>query len=154
MNRFEFRVVRVMAAGTEIVGSFPAPKITGPFSVDTGFPVSIHGAVTFAAEPIALREIDELSIIKPELVAILCIVAVEAPSHALCMVELDVRMFFLEFPLFRIDLHAGMAVAARKEPFCNGRRSDRKLFDRYGKWDTNNQAKNDRNGKIYLLHSY
>ncbi len=154
MNRFEFRVVRVMAAGTEVVCPFASPKITGPFSMDTSFPVSIHGAVTFAAQPIALRKIDELSIIKLELVAILCIVAVEAPSHALCMMELDVRMFFLEFPLFRIDLHAGMTVAAGKESFGNRRRSDRKLFDRYGKWDTNNQAKNDRNGKIYLLHSY
>ncbi len=116
--------------------------------MDTGFPVSIHGAVTFAAQPIALREIDELSVIKPELVAISCIVAIQAPSHALRMMELDVRMFFLELPFFCIDLHAGMAIAAGEKSFCDRRRSDGKLFDSYGSGTTNNQAKNERNGHV------
>jgi hypothetical protein len=37
-------------------------------------------------------------------------------------------MFVLEFSLFSIDFHAGVAVAAGVHPLCHGRRGDGKLF--------------------------
>ena len=124
---FELRFMGIMAVGTEKVSSLAAPKISRSFPMDTCLPVSVDIPVAFAAEPVAFGEIDEFSVKKPEFVSVSCLVTIEAPSHGLGVMELDVGMFFLEFPLLSIDLHAGMAVAAGEESLCNRRRGNRKL---------------------------
>jgi hypothetical protein len=118
----------IMAVGTEIISSLASPKISRPFPMDTCLPVSVDIPVAFAAEPVAFGEIDEFSVKKPKFVSIFCIVAVEAPSHGFRVMELDVRVFVFEFPLFPIDLHRGMTVAAGEHSLCQWRRGDRELF--------------------------
>jgi hypothetical protein len=118
----------IMAVGTEKVSSLASPKISRPFPMDTCLPVSVDIPVTFAAEPVALGEIDEFSVKKPKFVSIFCIVAVEAPSHGLGVMELNVRVFVFEFPLFPIDLHRGMTVTAGEYSLCQRRRRNRKLL--------------------------
>jgi hypothetical protein len=54
--------------------------------------------------------------------------AIQTPPHGLGMVQTDIRMFVLEFSLFTIDFHAGMAVAAGIHSLRHGRRGDGKLF--------------------------
>ena len=78
--------------------------------------------MTFAAEPVTLREIDQFPVEEPKLIPLLCIVAVKTPSHALGVVELDIRVFVFEFPFFPIHFHGGMAVTTREHPLCNRRR--------------------------------
>ena len=67
-------------------------------------PISILRSVTFAAEPVAFREVEEVPVIKPEFIPVFCIVTVEAPSHRLGMMKLDLCMFFFQFPFFSIHL--------------------------------------------------
>ena len=57
--------------------------------------------MAFTAEPIALREIDEFSIEESKFVSILCIVAVETPSHGLGVMEFDVGCSSLSSLFFR-----------------------------------------------------
>jgi hypothetical protein len=53
-----------MAVGTEKVGSLSgAGKISRSFPMNPRLPVLINIPVAFAAEPIAFREVDELSVI-------------------------------------------------------------------------------------------
>jgi len=114
--------------GAEEVGSLPSRKIPRPLSVDPCFPVSVNIPVAFAAEPVAFFEADEFSIVKPQFVAVFCIVAVQAPTHCLSMMEPDIGMFVLEFPLVSVHLHRSMAVAAGENSLCHRRRGNRKLF--------------------------
>jgi len=130
--RFKFWIMRVVAVGTEIIGPFASDKVSCPLPMDARLPISIDVAMTLSAESIALGEIDQFSVEKPEFVPIFGLVAVEAPSHGLGMVKLDVRVFFLELPPLPIDLHGSMAVAAGKDPFRKGRRGDWKLLHRHG----------------------
>jgi hypothetical protein len=125
---FELRFMGIMAVGTEKVSSLATPKISRSFPMDTCLPVSVDIPVAFAAEPVAFGEIDEFSVKKPKFVSIFCIVAVEAPSHGLRVMELDVRVFVFEFPLFPIDFHRGMTVAAGEHSLCQRRWRNRKLL--------------------------
>ena len=86
----------VVAAGAKIVGPLARTcKGSRPFSMDAGLPVLVDIAMTFAAEPIAFGKVDQLPIIKSQLISILCIMTIEAPPHCLRMVEFDLGMFFL-----------------------------------------------------------
>jgi len=79
----------------EKVGSLAGTsKISCSFPMDAYPPVSKGGAMTFAAEPVAFREVNEFPIVKPQLISIFRIMAIEAPSHCLCMMQLDPGMFF------------------------------------------------------------
>jgi hypothetical protein len=98
------------------------------------FPVSIHIAMTLAAETIALREIDQLPIEQPQLIPIFCIMAIEAPPHGLGMVKLDVGMFVFEFPLLEVRFHGGMAVTAWENAFSQRGRRHGKLLHRKGSY--------------------
>jgi hypothetical protein len=84
--------------------------------------------MTFATEPVALREIYELPIVQPQFIPVLTVVAIEAPSHRVRVMELDIRVVIFKFPLFEVHLHRGMTIAAGKHPFCHRRRGNRKLF--------------------------
>jgi len=117
-----------MAVGTEKVSSLAAPKISRPFPVNACLPISELGAMTFATEPVAFSEVDQLPIIQTQFIAVSRVVAVEAPSHGLRVMELDVRVFVFEFPLFPIGLHRGMTVAAGEYSLCQRRRRNRKLL--------------------------
>ena len=110
-----------MAVGAEIISPLArAGKVSHPFSMNAGLPVFINISMTFATEPIAFREVNQLSIVKTQLISILCIMAIETPSHCLCMMELDLGMFFFQLSLFSIHLHGGMTIAAGINPFCEG----------------------------------
>jgi hypothetical protein len=49
--------------------------------------------------------------------------AIEAPSHRLGVMELDIGVFFFQFSLLSIHLHGGMAIAAREHSLGHRRRS-------------------------------
>ena len=118
-----------MAVGAEKVGPLSgACKKPGSFSMDPCSPGFIDVPMTFATEPVAFCEVDELPVIKPQFIPISCFVAVKAPSHRLGMMQFDIRVFILQFPLFPVHLHRGMAVAAGKHAFCHGRRGDREFL--------------------------
>jgi hypothetical protein len=105
----------VVAMSTEKIGSLARTrKVSRSFPMNTRSPVSINRPMTFATEPVAFREVYEFPIIKPQLISVFCIVTIEAPSHGLGMMKLDLRVFFFQFPFFSIYLHGGMAVATRK----------------------------------------
>jgi hypothetical protein len=84
--------------------------------------------MTFATESIALREVYEIPIKKSQFISVFWIMTVEAPSHCLGMMKLDLFMFFFQFPFFSIYLHGGMAVATGKHSLRHWGRRDRKLF--------------------------
>jgi hypothetical protein len=111
--------------------------------------------MTFATEPIAFCEVDELPVVKPQFVAISSIVAVKAPSHRLGMMELDIQMFILQLPLFSVHLQGGMASAAGKHTFCHGRRGDGKFLTcTTHKGDkANPRQKPNRNSQYLFIHS-
>jgi hypothetical protein len=84
-----------MAVGAEKVGPLSrAGKVSRSFSVDARFPVFENVAMTFAAEPIAFGKVDEFPVVKPQLISFFRIMAIEAPSHCLCMMQLNLGMFF------------------------------------------------------------
>jgi hypothetical protein len=121
--------MRVVTVGTEKIGSLARTrKVSRSFPMNTRSPVSINRPMAFATEPVAFREVYEFPIIKPQLISVFCIVTIEAPSHGLGMMKLDLRVFFFQFPFFSIYLHGGMAVATREYSLCYGRRSHRELF--------------------------
>ncbi len=111
--------------------------------------------MTFAAESIALREIDQFSVEKSKLIPVLCIMTVETPSHGFSMMELDVRMFFFEFSLFWVHLHGGVTIAARKHAFSNRRRRDGKLLKSHGgRYKADRQKKSKYDCGNNFLHAY
>ncbi len=141
--RLKFGIMGIVTVGTEIVSPSASDEVSGPFPVDTRFPIAIDVAVTLSAEPIALGEIDQFSVEKAEFVPIVGVVAVEAPPHGLGVVEFDVYVLLFEFSSFSIDLHAGMAVTAGKDSLREGRRGDRKLLHSHGGRDKiNHHEKN------------
>ena len=120
--------MRVVAVSAKKIGPFAPEKIARPFPVDACLPVSVNRAVTFATESVTFSEVDQLSIIETELISISGIMAIETPSHRLGVMQLDIRMLFVQLSLLRIDLHGGMAVTAGIHALCKGRRRDRKLL--------------------------
>jgi hypothetical protein len=103
-----------MAVGTEEIGSLTADEIARPLPMNACLPIPVEVAMAFPAESVALCELNQLPVEEPEFIPVLCIVAVETPSHGLGVMEPDVRVFLFEFPLLSIDLHGGVAVAAGK----------------------------------------
>ena len=85
-----------MTVGAEKVGSLAsASKVSRPFPMETCLPVLVHISVTFATEPVAFGKLNEFAIVEPQFISIPRIVAVEAPSHGLRMVQRDIGMLFL-----------------------------------------------------------
>ena len=143
-----------MAVGTEKISSFTATKIARSFPVNACPPVSIEVPMTFAAETVALCKIDELPVVKPEFIPVLCIMTIEAPHHYR-MMELDIRMFVLKLPFLEIRFNGGMAVAARKHPLCNRRWSNRELLSPLGRrYKINCQEEGEPDRTNFFLHAY
>jgi hypothetical protein len=116
--------VRIVAVSTEVISPLAwAGKVSHPLSMNTCPPVFILRAMTFAAETVALCEVYELPIIESQFIPILCIVAVETPSHRFGVMELDIGVFFFQFSLLSIHFHGRMAVAAGKHSLGHRRRS-------------------------------
>lgn len=143
-----------MAVGTEKVSSLAAHKIARSFPMNACFPISIEVTMAFAAESVALCKIDELPVVKPKFIPVLCVVAVEAPSHGFSVMELNVGVFFLEFPLFSIHFHGGMTIAARKHALRDGGRRNRKLFNPHGRRYEINRQEEKYGWGNYSLHAY
>jgi hypothetical protein len=62
--------------------------------MDSCLPISEDIAMTFTAESITLCEVNQFPVVKPKFISISCVMAIEAPSHGLGMVEFDLSMFF------------------------------------------------------------
>jgi len=62
-QRLKFRVMGVVAVGTEQIGSFALGEIPTPFSMDAGFPVVVDIAMAFPTEAVTLFVTDEFPII-------------------------------------------------------------------------------------------
>lgn len=97
---------------TKKICSFPPIKITGSLSVYPGLPVSICCAMALSTEQIGFREDNEFPICELQFISIRRIMAVEAPSHAFSMVQLDVYVFILELSLRGVSRNAFMAGTA------------------------------------------
>jgi len=86
--------MRVMAVGAEEISSLPGTrKIPCPFPVNACLPSFINVAMAFTTESVAFRKVDELTIVKSQFITISCIVTVKAPTHRLCMMQLNIGMF-------------------------------------------------------------
>ena len=127
----KFRVMWVVAAGAEIIGSFARTgKVSYSFPVNACLPVLVLVSVTFSTEPIAFRKADQIPVIEPQPISIFRIMAVETPPHRFGVMEFDIDVFFCQISLLPIHLHRGMAVCARKYSFCHWRGTNRKFFTR------------------------
>ncbi len=141
LQRFKFGVMGVVAVGAEKINPLTrAGKVSHPFPVKTSLPIFIDISVTFATETVAFSKVNQISVIEPQLVPILGIVAIETPSHGFCVMELDVGVLFLQDPLLSIHFHGRMAVAAREHSL--GHRW-RHIFlnDRHGRRSEKQQQK-------------
>ena len=105
-----------------------AGKKSGPLPVNARSPGFVNVPMTFATEPVACRKVDQFPVVEPQLISISRIMAIKTPSHRFGVMEFDLRVFFFQFSFPPIHLQRGMAVAARKDPFCHRRRGHRKLF--------------------------
>jgi hypothetical protein len=115
----------VVAAGTEIISPLScAGKGSCSLAMNPYPPALVEVAVALSAEPVAFFEIDEFVVIQAQFVAVFGVMAIEAPSHRLGMMELDIRMFLFQLSLGSIGLHGGVAVAAREQPLRHRRRSN------------------------------
>jgi len=123
----------------EKIGPFSADKVSCSLPVKPCLPVPVQVAMTFAAEPVAFLKVDEFPIVKPQLVPVLCIVAIEAPPHRFGVMEMDLRVFLLQPPLFCVHRQRSVAIAAGKHPFCNRRRGDGKLLRAESRGDKRNR---------------
>lgn len=129
LDRSKFWLMGVVAVSAEIVSPFTrAHKVSRSFSMNACSPVSENWSMTFATESIALCEVYEITIKKPQFISVFWIMTVEAPPHCLGMMKLDLCMFFFQFPLFSIYLHGGMAVATGKHSLRHWGWRNRKLF--------------------------
>ncbi len=114
----EFGIVRIMAVGTEKINPFPrAGKVSDPLSVKTGLPIFIDIPVAFATETIAFSEVNQISIIEPQLVPILGVMAIKTPSHCFSMMKFDVGVFVFQDSFLSVHLHGSVAIAAGEHPF-------------------------------------
>jgi len=148
--------VGIVAMGTEEVSPLSGTtKISGPLPMDPRFPGSVNVPMTFTTEFVAFCEVDELPVEKPQFVAIPCIVAIKAPSHRLCMMELDIGMFILQVSVLPVHLQGGMAIAAGEHALCHRRRGDRKLLacTPYKGDKANPRQKRNRNSQYLFIHS-
>jgi len=85
----------VVTVGTEIIRPLArSPKVSRSFSMDPRLPVFENVAVAFSAKSIAFGEIDQLPIVKTQLISILRIMAIETPSHRFGVMELDIGVLF------------------------------------------------------------
>jgi hypothetical protein len=144
--------VGVVAVGAEIISPLAWPgKISHPLSMKASLPIFIDISMAFATEAIAFCEVDQISVIKPQFVPILRIMAVEAPSHRFGMMKLDIRVLFFQDPLLSIYFHGRMAVAAGEHSFSHRRRHV--LFnDWHGRGSEKKQQKQTSNCCIECSH--
>jgi len=115
--------------GAEQVGPFASTrKKSRPLPMNPRLPVLVDVPMAFATKPIAFFKMDQLSVVKTQLISVFCIMTIEAPSHRLGMAQLDLFMGIFQFPFFLVDVHGGMAATARVDPLCERRRRCWKLL--------------------------
>ena len=113
---------------TEQVALLPVP-MAGSLAVETLFPVPERGSVALAAKPVGFRELDEPSVRQMQKVAILGVVAIEAPTVGLVMTKLD--LFVRQRQLTSIAIHLVLRVvafAAWEDVLAEGGRRHRDFF--------------------------
>jgi len=138
--------MRVVTVSAEKIHSLSGSnEISCSLSVNPRFPIPIEVAMAFATEPVAFGKVDEFSIIKTEFIPVFYIMAIEAPPHRLCMSHPNICMFLLQFPLFTVHFHRGMAIAARIHPFGKGRGRNGKLLAGSGSKRDENNSRNKTN---------
>jgi hypothetical protein len=123
LQGFELGIVWVVAVGAEIINPLArAGKVSHPLSMKASLPIFIDVSMAFAAEAITLREVDQITIIQPQLIPVPRIVAIEAPSHRFGVMKLYIRVLFFQDSFLSIYFHSRMAVAAREHSFSHRRR--------------------------------
>src|SRR3990172_8406878 len=91
--------------------------------MDTHPPVPVLVSMALAAESVAVIEIDLLSGHQPQFVAVLQVMAVQAPALVLGMIlQFDIRVFLFEHPALRIRFDLRVAVGAGEDPLRKRRR--------------------------------
>jgi hypothetical protein len=104
-----------MTVGAKKVSPLSGPgKISHPFAMDACLPIIENRTMTFTAEPIAHREVNQFPVVEPELISILSLMTIQTPPHCLCVMQLDLGMFLFQFPFFSIHFHRGVTIAAWK----------------------------------------
>jgi hypothetical protein len=127
-ERLKFGRMGVVTAGTEIISPLSgACKVSRSLAVDPYPPASVEIAVALPAESVTFLKIDQFAVVQTQSVAVLCVVAIEAPSHRFGVVQFDVGMLLLQLSLCSIDLHGGVTIAAREQTLRHRRGRD--LFD-------------------------
>jgi hypothetical protein len=105
-------LVRPVAVDAQEGPLRPVP-VTGALAVDAPFPICISGTVALPAQFIGLFEGDEFAISQVKFVAILEVVAVQAPT--LPMLENDL-LVFLEVPFLGVVFGSALIVALTAGP--------------------------------------
>src|SRR5579859_7939617 len=120
-ERAEMRLVRIVAMRAEQIALRAVP-IAGAPSVDPGPPVAILLAMTLAAESVRFVERYALAAGQVQEIAVIGIVAVEAPAMSFVVLEHDVEMHHRQFAARAIGLLARMAVGTGKNAVGEWRR--------------------------------
>ncbi len=113
--------MRIVAVGTQQIALGTIP-VTDPAPMDALAPITVDRAVALTAQPIGLVEADQGIVDKPQTVAVVRVVTIEAPAVCRAVLEVDVVVEILELPALAIDLHVGVAFGAREDPFLGERR--------------------------------
>jgi hypothetical protein len=102
--------------GAEQIALGTVPVTPAP-PVDPLSPVPVDRPVALAAKPIRLIEANQRTVDQLQPVAILGIVAVEAPPLGRAVVQLDILVHVLHLSALVVDLEVCVALRAREDTF-------------------------------------
>src|SRR5947209_1096474 len=133
-QRFEARLVRIMAVRAQQVALFPAPT-AGPAAVHARAPVPQLLSVALTAQPVRFLECHRLAAGQVEGIAIGGVMTVQAPPVLRVVLQYDVGVHRRQFAALAVHRHPRVAVGARVDAFAERRRRNLQTFytlDRVG----------------------
>jgi hypothetical protein len=119
-DRLETGRVRIMAVDAEKRLLFTVPE-TCSLAVNACLPVAKGRAVTLAAEPVRLLEVDACPVGQVQVVTIFSFVAVEAPAILLVVQENDILVRIGHLTAVSVDVVRFVALAAGEDVLAEGR---------------------------------
>lgn len=108
-----------MAVSAEKVLLLAVP-VACPFAVEADFPVAEFVSMALATKPVRFGEGYEFPGNQAQVVTVVKIVTVDAPTLSLGMVEDDVVMHVNKFTSLWVRFHVGMTVGTRENVFGEG----------------------------------
>jgi hypothetical protein len=114
-----------MAIYAKEISPLPTPEIADSLAVDAGFPVAIYIAVALTAKEIRFGKTDGVAAGKFQLIPVLRMVTVQAPSFLFRVTQFYIGVLVLQFPLTSVYRKTRMAVTAGKYPRGKGGRGNR-----------------------------